>query len=233
MVALWVQMAPANPTTLKAISGLLKPEDGEVTDGEIIFKGKKDLRSGCRPSLKSGISRSWKDGAFLGTSAWRKICCRWMHRKDKGVRRIEVGLGIFPAPARTLPRKLPVIWSEANTDAGNRRALMPGLVDHVGRAFVGRAAPAGRRYFSDHSPASTPNRGRRVLLVERNARSRGRPGCGNYACIMENGRVCLPRTHPTQNSADVREFYAGLNEMVRARAIATSNIMNAANAWLS
>ena len=28
-------------TTLKAISGLLKSEEGEVTDGEILFEGEK------------------------------------------------------------------------------------------------------------------------------------------------------------------------------------------------
>ena len=50
-------------TTLKAISGLLPMEDGEVTDGEILFGG--GPLAGCFPTRSpgAGSSRCWRGGA--------------------------------------------------------------------------------------------------------------------------------------------------------------------------
>src|SRR5512136_774371 len=42
-------------TTLKAISGLLKSEDGEVTDGSIAFMGKRIDRMDPEDIVKAGI----------------------------------------------------------------------------------------------------------------------------------------------------------------------------------
>jgi ABC-type branched-subunit amino acid transport system ATPase component len=42
-------------TTLKAISGLLRTELGEVTKGEIIFDGKRTDRYGPEDTVRSGI----------------------------------------------------------------------------------------------------------------------------------------------------------------------------------
>ena len=42
-------------TTLKAISGLLKSEDGEVTDGQIEFKGKRIDRKYPEEIVRMGI----------------------------------------------------------------------------------------------------------------------------------------------------------------------------------
>ena len=42
-------------TTLKAISGLLKEEDGEVTDGSIEFRGERLEKSSAEAIVRSGI----------------------------------------------------------------------------------------------------------------------------------------------------------------------------------
>ena len=42
-------------TTLKAVSGLLKSEDGEVTDGQITFKGKRIDRKYPEEIVRMGI----------------------------------------------------------------------------------------------------------------------------------------------------------------------------------
>ena len=41
IVALLGSNGAGKSTTLKAISGLLKPEDGAVTDGEVLFQGRR------------------------------------------------------------------------------------------------------------------------------------------------------------------------------------------------
>lgn len=52
-------------TTLKAISGLLKTEDGEVTRGEINFMGERiDNKSPKRSSVRAS-SKLWKGAELL------------------------------------------------------------------------------------------------------------------------------------------------------------------------
>ena len=54
-------------TTLKAISGLLKTEEGEVTDGQIEFDGRRI--DGLEPEkiVRLAFSRSWKAAVSLRT----------------------------------------------------------------------------------------------------------------------------------------------------------------------
>jgi len=61
-------------TTLKAISGMLKTEEGEVTQGNIDFNGKRIDRYGPRRLLLWASVRLWKVDAFSSISALRRIC---------------------------------------------------------------------------------------------------------------------------------------------------------------
>jgi len=55
IVALLGANGAGKSTTLKAISGLLKPEDGEVTDGEIIFDGQSIHNREASEIVRTGI----------------------------------------------------------------------------------------------------------------------------------------------------------------------------------
>ena len=55
IVALLGANGAGKSTTLKAISGLLKPEDGEVTDGDILFNGESIQNSDPETIVKKGI----------------------------------------------------------------------------------------------------------------------------------------------------------------------------------
>lgn len=62
IVALLGSNGAGKSTTLKAISGLLKPENGEVTDGEIRFLG-QPIHKRTPPRLCGWASfRCWKVG---------------------------------------------------------------------------------------------------------------------------------------------------------------------------
>ena len=54
-------------TTLKAISGLLKSENGEVTDGQIRFEGNGSIGSFRSSWCERASSRSWKAAGYLKT----------------------------------------------------------------------------------------------------------------------------------------------------------------------
>src|SRR5690606_17620895 len=55
IVALLGANGAGKSTTLKAISGLLKPENGEVTDGSIVFNGEPIHRKDAAAIVRKGI----------------------------------------------------------------------------------------------------------------------------------------------------------------------------------
>ncbi|MCX8006426.1 MAG: ATP-binding cassette domain-containing protein, partial [Burkholderiaceae bacterium] len=55
IVALLGSNGAGKSTTLKAISGLLKPENGEVTDGEILFQGQPIHKKDAAEIVRMGI----------------------------------------------------------------------------------------------------------------------------------------------------------------------------------
>jgi ABC-type multidrug transport system ATPase subunit len=59
-VALLGAHGAGKSTTLKAISGLLKTEDGEVTRGEILFNGERINEDWWR-DVTSGAYKAWID----------------------------------------------------------------------------------------------------------------------------------------------------------------------------
>jgi len=54
-------------TALKAISGLLKTEEGEVTDGSIEFMGERIDRKDPEEIVRWEIFKVWKEEGFLKT----------------------------------------------------------------------------------------------------------------------------------------------------------------------
>ena len=48
-------------TTLKAVSGLLKNQDGEVTKGKILFNGKEITHTNLSSIVKNGLFRLWRE----------------------------------------------------------------------------------------------------------------------------------------------------------------------------
>jgi branched-chain amino acid transport system ATP-binding protein len=78
----------AGKTTMKAISGLLKTEEGEVTDGSIIFDGKRIDRYGPGDIAAMGITQIMEGRRVLGHLSVEENLMVFAHnRKDrKGVK---------------------------------------------------------------------------------------------------------------------------------------------------
>ena len=73
IVALLGANGAGKSTTLKAISGLLHSQEGEVTRGSIEFRGQAD-RSTCPRKTSSVLElcRCSRADAFSSTSRWRR-----------------------------------------------------------------------------------------------------------------------------------------------------------------
>src|SRR4030043_2258020 len=66
IVALLGANGAGKSTTLKAISGLLKTEEGEITDGSIEFEGKRTDRISPEEIVKRGIIQVLEGRRILG-----------------------------------------------------------------------------------------------------------------------------------------------------------------------
>ena len=99
IVALLGSNGAGKSTTLKAISGLLKAEDGEVTDGEIVFKGEKIHEQDAADIVRRGIFQVMEGRrVFEHLDVEQNLIAGGYTRSDRqNVRRdMEAVFGYFP-----------------------------------------------------------------------------------------------------------------------------------------
>lgn len=201
-------------TTLKAISGLLKTEDGEVTRGEITFMGEKINNQSPEDIVRKGIFQIMEGRRII---------------EDMTV--IEnLRLGAYTRKASS---------AEINNDIEMVFNYFPRLKERTGLAgylsggeqqmlAIGRALMAKPKLilFDEPSMGLSPllvkevfniiktinrDQGITMVLVEQNANMALRHA--SYGYIMESGKIVLDGTQEELlNNEDVKEFYLGGGE---------------------
>jgi branched-chain amino acid transport system ATP-binding protein len=213
IVALLGANGAGKTTTLKAISGMLKTEEGRVTDGSIDFDGKRLDKYGPEDIAAMGISQAMEGRRVLEhLSVEENLLVGAYCRKDRaGVKKdMEMVFDYFPNIKR-LRRQMSGYLS-----GGEQQMLV------IGRALMARPrlmlldepslglAPLMveeiyeiiRRIRADQKMA--------ILLVEQNVRAA--LDIADYGYVMENGRVVLNApAESLKGNEDVREFYLGLS----------------------
>jgi branched-chain amino acid transport system ATP-binding protein len=200
-------------TTLKAISGMLKTEEGEVTDGSIDFEGKRIDGYDPEDIAAMGISQAMEGRRVLEhLSVEENLLVGAYCRKDRaGVKR-DLGMVFeyFPKIKNLRHRTSGYLSGGEQQMLVIGRALMAAprlmLLDEpsLGLAplLVQDIYEIIRRISGDRKMA--------ILLVEQNARAA--LGIAHHGYVMENGRVVLSAPAETlRDNEDVREFYLGLS----------------------
>ena len=200
-------------TTLKAISGMLKTEVGEVTDGSIVFDGKRIERYGPEDIAALGITQVMEGRRVLEhLSVEENLLVGAYCRKDRaGVKRdLEMVFNRFP-------------------NVKNRRRQMSGYLSGgeqqmlvIGRALMARPrlmlldepslglAPLMVKEIYEVIRGINAEQKMAMLLVEQNARAA--LGIADYGYVMDNGRVVLEGpAEDLRENEDIREFYLGLS----------------------
>lgn len=210
VVALLGANGAGKSTTLKAISGLLKTENGAVTRGEILFDNERI--NGIDPVrvVRRGISQVMEGRrivADLTSLENLRLGAFTRHDKKAVADDIEMVLGYFP--------RLKERTGLAGYLSGGEQQMLA-----IGRALMARP----RLILMDEpSMGLSPllvkevfgiieniNRdlGVTILLVEQNARAA--LSVASYGYIMEQGKVVLDGTADAlRNNEDVKEFYLG------------------------
>jgi len=202
-------------TTLKAISGMLKTEEGEVTDGSIEFDGQRIDRLGPEHIAVMGISQAMEGRRVLEhLSVEENLLVGAYRRKDRrGVKQdLEIVFNYFPAIVR-LRRRMSGYLS-----GGEQQMLV------IGRALMARPklmlmdepslglAPILVEEIYEIIKKISSEQNMAILLVEQNVRAA--LGIADYGHVMENGRIVLSGpADDLRDNEDVREFYMGLSSV--------------------
>jgi len=215
IVALLGANGAGKTTTLKAVSGMLRTEEGEVTDGSIDFDGKRIDRYGPEGVAALGISQVMEGRRVLEhLSVEENLYIGAYRRKDRAVVRkdIEMVFDYFPQIKR-LRRQMSGYLS-----GGEQQMLV------IGRALMARPklmlldepslglAPLLVEEIYEIIEKINTEQVMALLLVEQNARAA--LGIADYGYVMENGRVVLEGpAEQLKDNEDVQEFYMGLSTM--------------------
>jgi len=222
-------------TTLKAISGLLHSERGEVTKGSIEFGGKRIDRLPPHEVVKGGIVQ-----VFEGRRVFEHLTTEEnliagahvqvdRHRVREGIERVFEYFSLLK----------------------ERRAIQAGYLSGGEQQMlvIGRALMSNPRVMLLDEPSlglapmlveeifeivQRLNREEKltVLLVEQNAALA--LAIADHGFVMENGRIVLDGTaEALRENADIKEFYLGLTEVGARKSYRDVKHYKRRKRWLS
>jgi len=218
IVALLGANGAGKSTTLKAISGLLHAQEGEVTRGSIELDGQRTDRLPPEDIVRLGIVQvlegrrlfqhlTVEENLLLGGAARRRAARRSSGRQD-----LEQVYHYFPR-LKDLRKR-----TSGYLSGGEQQMLVigRGLMAHpqvmlLDEPSLGLAPLLVAEIFRVIRQINA-DEGVAILLVEQNARLA--LNVADHAYVMENGRVVLdgPASQLMENE-DIKEFYLGLTQL--------------------
>jgi branched-chain amino acid transport system ATP-binding protein len=215
VVALLGANGAGKSTTLKAVSGLLRSEQGEVTRGSIEFGGERIDRMSPDEIVRQRIVQVLEGHRlFEHLTVEENLLVGALARPNSSEIRqdLEQVYRYFPR-LKDLRRKVSGYLS-----GGEQQMLV------IGRGLMGRPrlmlldepslglAPLLVKEIFEVIKRINSEEGTAILLVEQNARAA--LDVAEYGYVMENGRVVLDGTAETlQENEDIKEFYLGLTSL--------------------
>jgi branched-chain amino acid transport system ATP-binding protein len=213
VVALLGANGAGKSTTLKAISGLLPSEDGEITEGEITYDGKRIEHRDAAEIVKLGISQVMEGRRIFPhlTPEENLKAGAYTQRNGKLADDIAMVYDYFPRLKERRKQTAGYLSGGEQQMLAIGRALMahPKLI-MLDEPSLGLAPKLVAEVF-EIVHRLNEELGTTMLVVEQNARLALQVAHRGY--VMEGGRIVLDG--PAQelaNNPDVQEFYLGLTE---------------------
>jgi len=213
IIALLGANGAGKSTTLKAVSGLLHIEEGEVTDGSIEWYGERIDKKSAEEIGKLGIIQALEGRRVFGhLTSEENLLVGAHNRKDRNTIKDDINMvyDYFPRLKR-LRNNIAGYLS-----GGEQQMLV------IGRAMMAAPklmmldepslglAPMLVEEIYDIIKRFNTDKKTSVLLVEQNVRIA--LSIAHYGYVMENGRVVLDGSADfLKNNEDVKEFYMGLS----------------------
>jgi len=220
-------------TTLKAISGLLKPENGKVTDGNLIYDGKAIQNSAPEDITRMGIIQvlegrqpfkylTIEENLRVGTAT------RWGKPYKK---EMEMIYEYFPALVER--RKTLAGYCSG----GELQMLVMGraLMAHprlllLDEPSLGLAPLVVKEIFRIIKRVNE-EQGTTIVLVEQNANMALQ--IAHYGYVMENGKIVMEgKSSELIENPDVKEFYLGMGASGAAKSYKDVKSYKRRKRWL-
>ena len=235
IVAILGNNGAGKTTTLKAISGLLKSENGEVTDGQIYFEGSRIDRLFPEELVRKGIFQVMEGRrVFEDLTIEENLIAGGHTEKSKQQMKnsIEMVYNFFPR-------------------LKERRKVLAGYISGGEQQMlvIGRGLMASPKLMLMDEPSMglspmlvseifeiirriNQEEGVSILLVEQNARLA--LSIADHGYVMENGRIVLDDTvEKIKENADVKEFYLGLTEVGKKKSYRDVKHYKRRKRWLT
>jgi branched-chain amino acid transport system ATP-binding protein len=222
-------------TTLKAISGLLRAERGEVTRGTIEFRGERIHRLPPHAMVERGIVQVFEGRRVFEHLTAEENLVAGAHVVRDGAR-VREGLERVYA---YFPRLRERRFVRAGYLSGGEQQMLV-----IGRALMARPrvmlldepslglAPMLVEEIFEIVQRLNREQGLTVLLVEQNAALA--LAIAEHGYVMENGRIVLEGTaEALRENADIKEFYLGLTEVGARKSYRDVKHYKRRKRWLS
>jgi branched-chain amino acid transport system ATP-binding protein len=235
IVALLGANGAGKSTTLRAISGLLKLQRGDITAGTVTFRGAPIHALGPAEVVREGISLVPEGRRiFADLTVAENLLVGAHARSDR--RAVQGDLArVFdhfpPLRERRSQRALFLSGGEQQMLAVGRALMARPRLVMLDEPSLGLAPLVVRNIFEFLRRINRED-GTAILLVEQNARLALE--LASYGYIMENGRIVLDGpSEKLLGNPDVREFYLGVTEDARRKSFADVKHYRRRKRWLS
>ncbi len=202
-------------TTLKAVSGLLKHDEGEVTDGSIEFMGERLDKKSAEEIAKRGIVQVIEGRRVFEHLTVEQNLRVGAHMRGNGAK-LRTGLEMV---YHYFPRLKQIRRTTAGFCSGGEQQMIV-----IGRALM---AEPKLMLLDEPSMGLAPllikeifeiitklNRDQKIaiVLVEQNVKLA--LAVAPYAYVLENGRVVMDGpAEKLKDNPDIKEFYLGLTDL--------------------
>ncbi|MCO5100633.1 MAG: ABC transporter ATP-binding protein [Burkholderiaceae bacterium] len=209
VVALLGPNGAGKSTTLKAISGLLQTEDGEVTRGNVNFMGEEIANLAPEEIVRRGIFQVMEGRRIVeDMTVIENLRLGAYTRRDSGVKRdIDMVFDYFPRLRERTGLAGYLSGGEQQMLAISRALMARPKMILLDEPSMGLSPLLVKEVFGIIREL---NRELKItmLLVEQNARMALQAASFGY--IMESGKIVLDGTRDELvNNEDVKEFYLG------------------------
>jgi branched-chain amino acid transport system ATP-binding protein len=222
-------------TTLKAISGVLRTERGEVTNGSVTFEGARVDGMRAFDVTRLGISQVFEGRRVFEhlTTEENLIAGGHIQRQARKIREgIERVYAYFPQlSARRQQLSGYLSGGEQQMLAIGRALMSEPKVILLDEPSLGLAPMLVEEIFAIVGRLVAQEK-LAVLLVEQNATMA--LAVAHHGYVMENGRIGLEGTvQKLRENSDIREFYLGLNEIGSRKSYRDVKHYKRRKRWLS